>query len=75
MKLSNNIKLKKIDLTKANDCNHPDISGKKTYIVNYDGAKMIGKFHKQWYGWNFDWFGSIYAGLQLDALDEVWEVI
>ena len=74
MKLKNTIKLKKIDFSKAT-CIHPDINCRKTYLVNYGGAIIIGRFTKQWYGWNFNWFGSIYAGVQLDHLDEVWEVL
>jgi hypothetical protein len=68
------VKLRKIDLSKADGCKHPDIQRTKKYLVNYDGAEIIGDFDKQWYGWNFNWFGSCYAGLQLDALNEVWEI-
>ena len=69
------IKLKKIDLSKRDDCNHPDISGKKQYLVAYDGKKIIGYFSKQWYGWTFNWFWSAVAGIQLDGLTEVYEII
>lgn len=73
------IKLKKIDLSKRgkgeDTCRHPDINPTKCYIVKYDDAEMIGHFEEEWYGWNFDWFGSSYAGLQLDCLDEVWEIV
>lgn len=75
MKLSTNIKLKKIDLKKSDGCKHSDISGRKNYMVNYNGTILFGKFNKEWYGWNFTWFGSAYCGLQLDSLKEVWEVI
>jgi len=56
-------------------CEHPDISARKTYMVDYEGVIMVGEFEKEWYGWNFCWFGMTYAGLQLDVLDEVWEVV
>lgn len=73
------IKLKKVDLSKCgkggDTCQHPDIDPKKKYVVKYEGEEMIGDFEEEWYGWNFNWFGSSYAGLQLDCLDEVWEIV
>ena len=69
------IKLKKIDLSKRDDCNHPDIFSEKEYLAVYDGKKIIGKFHKVWYGWNFNWVWSAVAGIQLDGLTEVYEII
>jgi len=43
---------------------HPDISSKKTYLVKIDGKFFLGKFSRQWYGWNFDDWGT--SGIQLD---------
>ena len=70
-----NIKIKgKVDLFKLNGCNHPDITEDKRYLVNYSGNWIYGRFNKEWYGWSFGWFGSVYAGIQLDSLTEVWEI-
>ena len=66
---------KNIDLHKSRGCEHSDISEEKTYLVSYAGELILGKFSRQWYGWNFSWFGSNFAGLQLDWLSEVWEKI
>ena len=46
----------------------------KTYLVKYENEWILGWFEKQWYGWNFDWYVSGMCGLQLDDLDEVYEV-
>jgi hypothetical protein len=69
------MRLESIDLRKSKGCEHPDISSKKRYLVVYSGEEIIGTFDRQWYGWSFSWFGSAYAGLQLDSFDEVWEII
>ena len=61
-------------LVRSESCDHTDISDAKEYLVKYSGHWIFGYFTKQWYGWNFVWFGSAYSGLQLDALDEVWEI-
>ena len=68
------ITLKKIDLRKADECEHPDISSKKNYLVVYNGNKIIGKFSRVWYGWSFDYFWSAVAGIQLDSLTEIYEI-
>lgn len=82
MKLKSVLKLKKIDLSKMGrkggnkeDCDHKGISANKTYMVKYEGEMLVGNFEREWYGWNFCWFGMTYCGLQLDCLDEVWEVV
>ena len=70
----NNLKLKKIDLSKRDQCEHPDIRANKIYLVNYDGNWILGNFSREWYGWNFDWFGTAYAGLQLDCFKQIYEL-
>ena len=71
--------LKKVDLSKANGCEHPDIDPNKKYlviyVVNNIDNEIIGTFNRQWYGWNFYWFGMSYAGLQLNSFDEIWEIV
>jgi len=73
MRIKNNsLKLKKIDLSRQE---HPDISSKKTYLVNYDGQFIIGQFNNDWWlGWYFTWFESNH-GIQLNSLEEVWEIL
>jgi hypothetical protein len=66
--------LKEIDISNGS-CQNDLINTKSDYIVNYGGKAILGKFKKQWYGWNFDWFGSVYAGLQLNTLDKVYEAV
>lgn len=65
---------RKINMSKRDGDNHPDISEYRWYFVKYEGYWFYGQFEKQWYGWNFRWFGSPYAGLQLNGLQEVWEM-
>lgn len=71
------LKFKKINLQKREGSNHPDISSKAEYLVIYDKKKIIGNFDKQWYGWNFNWFWSAIAGIQLDDrnISAVYEII
>ncbi len=69
-------KLKKIDLSKIVDCDHPDIKVGRNYMAKIDGEFYYGKFSRQWYGLNFD--GGIYdAGHQLDYGDiqELYEIL
>lgn len=69
------IKLKEIDLSKIYDsCRHPDLHGDLWYLVKYGENWIVGKFGEQWYGWSFRWFWSVTTGLQLDALDEVYQI-
>lgn len=71
----NKINLIKLDLSKREGCNHPDICKEKQYVVKYWGNYIIGKFYPVWYGWSFDCIYSILAGIQLDCLQEVWEIV
>lgn len=68
------IKLTKIDIKEnrqRQDCKHSGISARKWYLVISNGQPYLGKFTKEWYGWNFD--GIYDAGEQLDYLDAVYE--
>lgn len=69
------ITLKKLDLSKREGCEHPDIKSTKQYLVKYDGSFYAGTFSRQWYGWNFN--GIYGAGAQLDYDDwqEIYEIV
>lgn len=67
-----NPKLIRVDLTKADGCEHPGISSRKTYLVKVHGAYAAGKFDHQWYGWNFGNWGTL--GIPLNAITSVWEI-
>lgn len=58
-------KLKKVDLSRMQGCNHDGIDAKSSYLVKVYGDWCAGKFSKQWYGWNFDNWGT--SGIQLDS--------
>jgi hypothetical protein len=59
-------KLKRIDLTKGEGHNHPDIKTGKVYLARIGSTYHCGKFSKQWYGWNFDGWSHNSVGLQYD---------
>ncbi len=49
------------------------INNKDIYLADIgDGKLEIGHFYKQWYGWNFNWFWSCVAGIQLDMIARLW---
>lgn len=62
-------KLKKIAVTGSS--NSPLITTRKRYKVKIDGEWYEGVFSKQWFGWQFD---GITPGVQLNLLDEVYEI-
>lgn len=66
--------LTKIDLNKRDDCDHPDISAREQYLVKIGRGWFAGKFSRQWYGWNFDNWGT--TGIQLDSFQvkEIWRI-
>jgi hypothetical protein len=58
---------------------HPDIDEGRRYLVQYDGLYYVGRFSRQWYGWNFE--GVYPTGVQLDkpgtnssAWEGLWEI-
>ena len=53
-------------------CQHSDIDAKKWYLAIDAGTPFLGKFEKEWYGWNFIG-GENGAGTQLDWLERVYE--
>lgn len=58
-------KLKKIDLSKIVDCDHPDIKEGRSYLAKIDKSWYAGEFSRQWYGLNFE---AVYdAGIQLNS--------
>lgn len=67
------LKLKKIILSPLDrgvqraTCQDDRIDSSKTYLTKTHGAWRVGRFSKQWYGWNFNcgWGG---AGIQLDMI-------
>lgn len=58
--------------------NHPvsakndNINNDATYLVQIHGRWHMGGFSEQWYGWNFQNWGT--SGIQLDLIDKVYEV-
>ena len=79
------MKLVKIDLKKCVGLNgvfhdHPAISCRKSYLAKIGGIYCAGKFNRQWFGLNFDGWGSV--GIQLDmpgtnasAWQGLWEIV
>lgn len=64
-------KLVKIDLKKCTvnkesglGHDHPDINSRSLYLACIGGDFCAGHFSKQWYGWNFDDWGT--SGISLD---------
>lgn len=49
-----------------------EISARKSYRVKIDGQWYEGFFSKQWFGWQFDGYQS---GIQLNLVDEVYEIL
>jgi len=79
-------KLKQIDLNKcfqSDGCSrsdHPDIREDGEYLACLDDGWYAGQFSRQWYGWNFDNWGT--SGIQLNAPGEnsglwlgLWEIV
>lgn len=74
--------LRKIDLTQMTRkpgstglCDHPDIKVGPEYHYYCDifGGWFLGHFSEQWYGKNFEGWGT--SGIQLDHIIEVYEVL
>jgi hypothetical protein len=49
-----------------------DIHQRRRYRVKIDGEWYEGQFSKQWFGWQFDGYRN---GIQLNLLDEVFEIV
>jgi len=49
-----------------------DIHARKRYRVKVDGDWYEGQFSRQWFGWQFDGHRN---GIQLNLLDEVFEIV
>ena len=49
------------------------ISPDKIYLALIHNHYVLGTFHRQWYGWNFNWFWSAVVGIQLDMIEELYE--
>jgi hypothetical protein len=62
--------LKKIVVGSSSESSH--ISTRKRYRVKIEGAWYEGGFSRQWFGWQFDGYGS---GIQLNLIDEVYEIV
>lgn len=59
---------KKIELDET--CHNQNIMLAQDYLVKYSGRWYIGRFSRQWYGFNFN-IGS--HGVQINSLDEVYD--
>jgi hypothetical protein len=64
-------KLKKIPVGTSSESGQ--IDSRKRYRVKIDGKFYEGSFSKQWFGWQFDNYGS--SGIQLNLIDEVFEIV
>lgn len=62
--------LKKIVVGSSSESSH--ISTRKRYRVKIDGSWYEGNFSRQWFGWQFDGYGT---GIQLNLIDEVYEIV
>ena len=60
------IKLTRVTFSRKT-CHHDEINGETIYLAAVSGKWAIGRFSKQWYGWNFGGFYD--AGCQLGHLD------
>lgn len=74
-------KLIPVDLSKVENCDHPDISTRKNYLAVIYGGYFSGKFSREWYGLSFNNWGT--SGIQLDsmvdgldrkAITAIWEI-
>jgi hypothetical protein len=74
------VRLKPIDLSKAEGHECPGIKPRKHYLCLIDGQFFAGEFDRQWYGLNFCGWRDV--GLQFDApgtnasrWQAVWEIV
>ncbi len=63
--------LKKIPVGTSSESRH--IDSRKRYRVKIQGRWYEGCFTKQWFGWKFEDYGT--SGLQLNLIDEVYEIV
>jgi len=62
------VKLIEIDLSKGKEHEHPDFNDTDNFLCKIDGELHVGRFDRQWYGWNFrGWRWNMAAGLQYDT--------
>jgi hypothetical protein len=64
-------RLKKIPLGTSSENSH--IRTRKRYRVQIDGKWYEGTFSRQWFGWQFDNYGT--SGMQLNLIDKVYEIV
>ena len=58
----------------AEEAKREDIDCNKLYLAKYHGIWLIGRFQRQWYGWNFlPNLGSM--SIQYSSLDELHEIV
>lgn len=74
------IRLKRIDLSKAVECNHPAVRTDGTqYLCLIDGMFHAGTFTEVWFGLSFDnWFGGSLQfdepGTNASDWEAIWEI-
>lgn len=62
------ITLEKIDLSNAKKHECEEINDTDDFLALISGEFHVGKFSRQWYGWNFNgWRWNPGVGLQFDA--------
>lgn len=69
------LSLKKISLSKRQDCEHPEIRENKIYLVKFNGQFYTGHFYRVWYGWNFDGIYDAGAQLNYSGWQEIYEIV
>jgi hypothetical protein len=62
--------LKRISVSGSSES--PHIARQKRYRVKIDGKWYEGVFTRQWFGWQFEGYRS---GIQLNLIDEVYEIV
>lgn len=70
------MRLKKIDLRKAKEHNHPDIKvGKTNYLAKIGGELVVGQFTCQWYGLSLDNVQFDAPGYNSSEWEGLWEIV
>lgn len=75
-----------LDMSRAHENDHPDISVGKTYLARINGEYVAGQFHRVssnwplwrgvWYGWSFSSGNTFRApGWDNSTWEQVWEIV
>lgn len=71
-------RLKKLDMSKAKEHEHPDIDSKKIYLCLIGKNYFVGTFHRVWFGWSFNgWYNNFQfdaPGSNSSRWKQIWEL-